>query len=201
MVMKKRKGDVALQQSIINIALMIVAALMILLAVYFVQKVLSSRSNMGQQETFSNFVDRIQDVHDNGPYDNSGVAVGSVIVSIDKGFRIYGFDNGGVSIMDNQQSVPWPAECDSSPCFCMCEERDCRTDGKIVDCKKVNMGDINTFVADTDMFNNRGDPHAPGEYVDIEGSTGFLDVIRWNEKAVYFKFENDVLTFDTKSFT
>jgi len=189
--MKRRKGDVALQQSVINIALIVVAALMILLAVWFAQKAIS-KGSVRQQESFNNLLKQLQNVGSSG-YDEDGKTYGTIILTLDKGYRIYGFSES--TLQAGKDTISKPAVCGDQPCFCICDRVKCDRDkdAKLVNCRISEGIPASKYVATPDMRHNEGkDYGSDGKYFALAGS--------FEKMLVHFMFnsKNNVLTFSDK---
>jgi hypothetical protein len=212
--MKKRKGDVALQQMITSIAFLIVAALMILAAVLFVQKAFSQTNKMGQKETFDNLIKALEHVDEYGDYENTahpGKAFGSVIITINEAHRLYGFGSDATILIEKGgDPVTMPDECGGNPCFCVCATVECNPK-KLVDCKAVSLQKVLKYAATPTMYDdlNLGAPHGTGSdgkpvvYVAFSGKQGFSVLGKsWGVRPVYFEFDSTthILTFSDKEF-
>ncbi|MFH1182457.1 MAG: hypothetical protein V1702_05855 [Candidatus Woesearchaeota archaeon] len=191
--MKKRKGDVALQQSIINIALLIVAVLMILLAVWFVRNALSKNESLGQKATFDKFIQQLKGIEKTWPSDKTKVS-SSVILQIDKGFRIYGFSeaDAGVKKLERGVDIPEPPECGpiaGARCFCICNDENDPKKIKCLDCRIMDESNVNEYLSVPGMYNNigwrSGEEDEDGnkyEYFALKGDG-------WRVRTVWFTFE------------
>jgi hypothetical protein len=204
--MKKRKGDVSLQYSVISIAMIVVAALMILLAVWFMGKALSSTQSLGQKQTFSNLITALKNADSSDYYDasdnpTSGKVSGQVLLSIDEGYRLYAFSSDIILTEKDKSPIKKPAVCEGSPCFCVCQAADCSTK-KLVDCKIVNFQHAVTFAATPKMYDdlNLGKPYwSDFVYVAFSGKQGMgIFGNEWGIKTLHFQFDstNKVLIFD-----
>jgi hypothetical protein len=204
---RKRRGDAALQQSIINIALAIVAALMILLAVWFGHKALTSNNNIGQTEAFSNLMNRIVSL------DKSGAGDNSIIFTMENGFYLYAFSDSKVLSMEGDRTINKPGKCGEQMCICICDPIDCVVNDKekLVDCKTATFDSINHMVVKQvsgkdygALYNNQGKPYTYGgltgvNYVALAGKInsfiGFIGGSSWGTRAIYLKLQNHILYF------